>query len=70
MVSFLRQNSHKNAEIINKIGQQLEKDNNIKWLISDFKKEEGYKKSIKMSIDFNLYRQHYCGCIFSYQNKK
>lgn len=56
---------HKNAEIINNIGLQLEKDNNIKWLISDFKKEDGYKKSIELSKKYDLYRQHYCGCEYS-----
>ena len=56
---------HKNAEIINNIGLQLEKDNNIKWLISDFKKEDGYKKSIELSKKYDLSRQHYCGCEYS-----
>ena len=56
---------HKNAEIINNIGLQLEKDNNIKWLLSDFKKEDGYKKSIELSKKYELYRQHYCGCEYS-----
>ena len=56
---------HKNAEIINNIGLQLEKDKNIKWLISDFKKEDGYKKSIELSKKYDLYRQHYCGCEYS-----
>ena len=56
---------HKNAEIINTIGLQLEKDKNIKWLISDFKKEDGYKKSIELSKKYDLYRQHYCGCEYS-----
>ena len=56
---------HKNAQIINNIGLQLEKDNNIKWLISDFKKEDGYKKSIELSKKYDLYRQHYCGCEYS-----
>ena len=56
---------HKNAIIINEIGKQLEDKYNIKWLHSDFKKEEGYKKSIELSKKYNLYRQDYCGCIYS-----
>ena len=56
---------HKNAEIINKIGGALEQKHNIKFLYSDFKKENGYLNSIKLSNEYNLYRQNYCGCIFS-----
>ncbi len=52
---------------INEIGYFLEKKYNINFLYSDFKKEEGYKKSIKLSNDYELYRQHYCGCVFSYE---
>ena len=43
----------------------LEEKYNIKYLFSDFKKEEGYKNSIKLSGEYNLYRQDYCGCIYS-----
>lgn len=56
---------HKNANIINEIGSLLEEKYDIKWLYSDFKKEEGYKKSIELSKKYNLYRQNYCGCIYS-----
>ena len=56
---------YKNAELINKIGEELEKIYNIKWLYSDFKKKDGYKQSIELSKKYNLYRQDYCGCIFS-----
>lgn len=56
---------YKNAKTINEIGKKLEKENNIKWLMSDFKKEDGYKKSIELSKKYNLYRQHYCGCEYS-----
>ena len=38
---------------------------NVKYLPSDFKKQEGYKKSIELSNKYNLYRQNYCGCIYS-----
>lgn len=37
----------------------------IKWLLSDFKKKEGYKRSIELSLEHDLYRQDYCGCIYS-----
>lgn len=56
---------YKNANLINKIGEKLEKEYNIKWLYSDFKKKDGYKKSIELSKKYNLYRQNYCGCIYS-----
>ena len=58
---------HKNAEWINEIGLELEKEHNIKFLCSDFKKGEGYKRSCQLSKEFNLYRQNYCGCIYSKQ---
>lgn len=60
---------HKNAKWINEIGKKLEKDINSTFLYSDFKKEEGYKRSIELSKEFELYRQDYCGCIYSKKNK-
>lgn len=56
---------HKNSKIINIIGKSLEDKYNIKWLYSDHKKKDGYKKSIELSKKYNLYRQNYCGCIYS-----
>lgn len=56
---------YKNSVLINKIGTDLENEYGIKWLVSDFKKNDGYKKSILYSKEFNLYRQDYCGCIYS-----
>lgn len=56
---------YKNAQILNQIGESLIKDNDIKWLYSDFKKKDGYKKSIELSKEYKLYRQDYCGCLFS-----
>lgn len=53
---------YKNAQKINTIGKELEEKYNIKYLYSDFKKKEGYKKSILISKEHDLYRQHYCGC--------
>lgn len=60
----------KNSKVLNEIGTSLEKKYNIKYLYSDFKKEDGYKKSIEYSKKYNLYRQNYCGCIYSKENKK
>lgn len=54
---------HKNSQLINKIGETLEKEYGTKWLPSDFKKREGYKRSIELSKEYNLYRQSYCGCM-------
>ena len=56
---------YKNSQIINKIGAILEQKYNVKYLYSDFKKKEGYKKSIELTKKYDLYRQHYCGCEYS-----
>lgn len=56
---------HKNATWINEIGEQLGKEYNIHHLPSDFKKKNGYKRSIELSAEYDLYRQNYCGCVFS-----
>lgn len=55
----------KNAHIINEIGFALGEKYSISWLPSDFKKKEGYKRSIQLSKEYGLYRQDYCGCVFS-----
>lgn len=59
---------HKNAEIINKIGESLGQKYNINFLYSDLKKENGYLNSIILSKEYNLYRQNYCGCRYSLNN--
>lgn len=56
---------YKNSEWINEIGEKLQNKYNINWLYSDFKKKDGYKQSILLSKKYNLYRQDYCGCIYS-----
>lgn len=56
---------HKNARVINEIGAALSEKYGVSYLASDFKKREGYKRSIQLSREYNLYRQDYCGCIFS-----
>ena len=55
----------KNAEKINGIGREIEKLTAVKYLPSDFKKKSGYQRSIELSKEYNLYRQNYCGCVFS-----
>ena len=55
----------KNAQRINEIGLKLQGEYGVMWLPSDFKKREGYKRSIELSRKYNLYRQSFCGCVFS-----
>lgn len=59
---------YKNSKQINALGRFLENKYQVKYLYSDFKKEDGYKKSIEYSKKYNLYRQDYCGCLFSKQD--
>ena len=56
---------HKNAALINEIGEELADAAGTAYLISDFKKKDGYKRSIELSKQYGLYRQDYCGCIYS-----
>lgn len=56
---------HKDAGRINKIGMELAEKYGVRWLPSDFKKREGYKRSIELSREYGLYRQAYCGCLYS-----
>lgn len=56
---------YKLSNIINEIGLDLEKQYKVKFLVSDFKKNNGYKNSIELSKKYDLYRQNYCGCIYS-----
>lgn len=55
----------KNSQILNQTGEKLSEEFNILYLPSDFKKREGYKRSIELSQKYNLYRQNYCGCVYS-----
>ena len=55
----------KNSQKINELGFGLEEKYGVKWLPSDFKKREGYKRSIQLSKEYSLYRQNFCGCVFS-----
>lgn len=55
----------KNAQKLNEIGEDLAARYRIRWLPSDFKKKNGYKRSVELSAQYGLYRQDYCGCVFS-----
>lgn len=61
---------HKDAQLLNRIGKELENLYGIKYLYSDFKKKNGYRKSVDLSKKYNMYRQEYCGCEFSYKAYK
>ena len=56
---------YKNSKVLNEIGRVLQEKYNVAYLFSDFKKKEGYKRSIELSKIYHLYRQDYCGCIYS-----
>ena len=60
----------KDSQIINKIGYETAEKYGVKWLPSDFKKKEGYKRSIELSREYNLYRQNFCGCAYSKKEAK
>lgn len=60
----------KNAAKLNEIGQALGEEYGVKWLPSDFKKRDGYKRSIELSEQYGLYRQDYCGCAYSKAEKE
>lgn len=59
----------KKAERLNEIGQRLGEEYEVEYLLSDFKKKNGYKRSIELSKMYGLYRQDYCGCEFSMENR-
>lgn len=61
---------YKNANKINEIGKKLEEKYGVKFLSSDFKKRDGYKRSIELSKLYNLYRQNFCGCVYSKLEKE
>ncbi len=60
----------KNAALLNEIGAEMGGKYGVSWLYSDFKKKEGYKRSIELSREYELYRQNYCGCVFSRVTRK
>ena len=60
---------YKISKWINEIGYELEKEYDMPYLYSDFKKESGYLESIRLSNEYNLYRQDYCGCVYSLKER-
>ena len=59
----------KNAEKLNEIGEMLTREYHIRYLTSDFKKKNGYKRSVELSEQYGMYRQYYCGCVFSKEQR-
>ncbi len=60
---------YKNAQKLNEIGAELGKKYGVEYLCSDFKKRGGYQRSIELSHIYHLYRQNYCGCVYSKENR-
>lgn len=60
----------KNASKLNEIGEKLAEEYGVSYLCSDFKKKDGYKRSTELSKEYGLYRQDYCGCIYSKQERE
>lgn len=61
---------HKDCKFINECGAEISAECGVAYLFSDFKKHDGYKHSIELSRQYNLYRQNYCGCIYSKINSQ
>ncbi len=61
---------HKNAEKINTLGEAIGREHGVRFLPSDFKKRNGYKRSIELSREYDLYRQDYCGCEFAWRGER
>lgn len=59
----------KNAAKLNEIGERLAEEYYVNWLPSDFKKRGGYQRSIELSKEYDLYRQDYCGCVYSRERR-
>lgn len=55
----------KNSRLINQLGQRIAAETGVSFLPSDFKKKNGFKRSVELSKEYSLYRQNYCGCVFS-----
>lgn len=60
----------KNAAKLNEIGLALEQEYPVRYLVSDFKKKNGYRRSVELSKEYGMYRQDYCGCIFSKRQRE
>jgi epoxyqueuosine reductase len=61
---------HKNSEKLNEIGECVAREYGVSYLPSDFKKKNGYKRSIELSREYSLYRQDYCGCVYSMRSRE
>lgn len=61
---------HKNAEVLNDTGERLALKYGVKYLVSDFKKRNGFKRSTEISKEYDMYRQDYCGCVFSKKERE
>lgn len=60
----------KDSRLLNQIGGELAEEYGIKYLYSDFKKNDGYRRSTQISAEYGMYRQDYCGCVFSFNERK
>jgi len=60
----------KDSQVLNEIGDRIGQELGVSWLVSDFKKKEGYKRSTELSKEFDMYRQDYCGCVYSYNERQ
>ena len=60
----------KDSMVLNEIGEELAAQYGVSWLPSDFKKREGYKRSTEISREYDMYRQDYCGCVYSYRDRQ
>lgn len=60
----------KNSELLNELGISIGKEYGVEYLQSDFKKRNGYKRSVELSKQYGLYRQDYCGCVYSKQERE
>lgn len=60
----------KRADKLNEIGERLAEEYGVAYLASDFKKKNGYKRSVELSAEYGMYRQDYCGCVFSMQERR
>ena len=61
---------YKNAAALNEIGGELAEKYGVKYLFADFKKKDGYRRSVELSRKYGLYRQNYCGCVFSKRKRE